>query len=249
MTLISRLTGTACAAVLIVAGAFPAAAAAPPKRRAVSPNPAPAGPTGQIVGTIKDATNGVPAEGARVTYAGQTITAANNGVFVLTVPVGTPIGISIDHPAFQPFTQTITAQAGGRYDFALTEKPSVTIHLKSGAVHAVDIGTAQFAYAPTFGSAVRSDDANLCRANGDSFTPNKTAFARILGPVTSSTVAPCCEFGPVTGANVEMKSGEKTTVYFKDTCSGAVAALVGRLKATGAFQYFSLTDVDEIDFP
>jgi len=48
---------------------------------------------------------------------------------------------------------------------------------------------------------------------------------------------------------VEMKSGAKLKVYFKDTCDGSEADFVGREKANGQYQYFRFTDIEEIDFP
>ena len=50
-------------------------------------------------------------------------------------------------------------------------------------------------------------------------------------------------------ANAEMKSGEKTQVYFKDSCFGNEVDFVGRERSTGQFMYFNFANVAEIDFP
>jgi hypothetical protein len=121
--------------------------------------------------------------------------------------------------------------------------------MKTGETHVVDIGTAQFAYAAVFASPVRSDTGNFCKEDGTEFTPAKTDFARIVGPAVLETASQCCQFGKVASANVEMKSGAKLKVYFKDTCDGSEADFVGREKSTGQYPYFRFADIAEIDFP
>jgi len=64
-----------------------------------------------------------------------------------------------------------------------------------------------------------------------------------------ATATQCCPSGNVMSANVEMKTGDKFKVYFKDSCGGAEVDFVGREKATGLYQYFRFTDIAEIDFP
>jgi hypothetical protein len=243
MTLVSRISVCGLAALM----ALPAAAQTT-RRRAVSPT-GQTGPTAQVVITVKDASNGVAAENAVVTYSTQTVNANANGQLAITLPAGKPSIISIVHPAFEPSTQTITAQTGGRYDVALTEKPSVTIKTKTNETHIVDIGTAQFAYNVTFSGYVRTDNGNFCKDDGTDFAPLKTEFTRIVGPATPVTAAACCTFGPIMSANVEMKSGAKLVVYFKDSCFGNEIDFVGREKDTGKYTYFRFTDINEIDFP
>lgn len=246
MTLVPRISGTVLTIALAALVAMPGAAQT--RRRAVNPNPSPAGATGPINGIVVDESNDVPVEAAVVTAGGRTATTGTNGRFTITIPVGTPATIAISHPAFAAFSQSITAQSGGTYTFKLTERPSVTIKLNNGDTHVVDIGTAQFAYQVGFGSAVRSDNANLCR-NNEAFTPNKSEFSKILGPTTSTTIPACCQFGPLLGATVQLKSGASETMYFKDSCAGIDVSFVGREKANAKYTYFRFADIAEIDFP
>jgi hypothetical protein len=246
MTLVSRTTRAFYLLALAALVTMPAGAQN--RHRAVSPT-GQTGPTTQITGTVKDATNGLLVESAAVTSNGQTLTTNGNGQFVMTLPVGKVSTISIEHPSFNSFTQSITVQSGGKYDFALVEKGSVTIKTKTNETHIVDIGTAQFAYAITFSGYVRSDNGNFCKEDGSDFTPAKTEFSRVLGPAVPLSAPQCCQFGTVMSANVEMKSGAKLAVYFKDSCTGNEVDFVGREKATGHYQYFNFTNIAEIDFP
>jgi len=243
MTLVSRIS----LCILIALAAIPAMAQTS-RRRAVSPANG-LGPTTKIVFTVKDASNGLAVAAATITYAGQSQTTNANGQASLNLPIGKPAVVSVDHPAFAPFTQTITAQVNGTFDLNLTEKASVTIKTKTNETHVVDIGTAQFANAALFSNPVRSDKANFCKEDGTDFAPDKTEFTRILGPAVPESAAQCCQFGSVMSANVEMKSGAHLKVYFKDSCSGNEVDFVGREKATGQYTYFRFTDINEIDFP
>jgi len=242
MTFVSRIS----LCILIALAAIPAMAQA--RHRAVSPT-AGSGPTTRALFTVKDGSNGVPVVTATVSYAGQTQITNGSGQAALNLPIGKPAVVAVQHAAFEPFLQTITAQANGTYDLNLTEKASVTIKTKTSETHIVDIGTAQFANAAVFSNPVRADNANFCKEDGTDFTPNKTEFARILGPAVPENASQCCQFGSVMSANVEMKSGAKLKVYFKDSCSGNEVDFVGREKATGVYQYFRFTDIAEIDFP
>jgi hypothetical protein len=243
MTLITRISACALAALM----AIPAVAQTN-RRRAVSPT-GQTGATTKIIITARDKDNGVPVETATVTFGGQTVKTNTSGQAALTLPVGKASTISLEHPAFLPFSQTITAQVGGQFDLSLTSRPSVTIKLKNLETHIVDLGTAQFSYAPAFSSNINSDKGNFCKEDGSDFAPDKTEFSRIVGPATPANKPQCCQFGSVLSANAEMKTGEKFIVYFKDNCSGNDVFFVGREKSSGHFQYFRFTDITEVDFP
>jgi hypothetical protein len=243
MTLVSRIS----ASILIVLAAI-SLSAQTTRRRAVSPASG-TGPQTKVVITVKDASNGLAVAGATVTYSNQSQLTSGTGQAQLNLPLGKPATISVSHVAFAPFSQSITAQAGGTYEVSITGMASVTITTKTNETHIIDIGTAQFANAALFSNPSRSDTGNFCKDDGTDFTPDKTEFARIIGPGVLESAPQCCEFGKVISANVEMKSGAKLKVYFKDSCSGNEVDFVGREKATGQYQYFRFTDIAEIDFP
>ncbi|HEX3578044.1 MAG TPA: hypothetical protein VHY33_05720, partial [Thermoanaerobaculia bacterium] len=219
MTLVSRIL-----CILLAVAAIPVMAQTT-RRRAVSPASG-NGQTTKAIFTVKDASNGVVVAGATVSYGGQSQLTNANGQASLTLPIGVPVGVSVSHPAFAPFSQTITVATNGTYDLNLTGKPSVTIKMKTGEPHIVDIGTAQFAYAAIFTSPARADNGNFCKEDGTDFTPAKTDFTRIVGPTVLETAPQCCQFGKAASVNVEMKSGAKLKVYFKDTCDGSEADFV-----------------------
>jgi len=248
MTRVSRFTGSTCVLAIgvLIASSACAAQTSQSRRRAVAPPVA--GPAIPVTGVVKDASNGLPVQLATAAYGEQTAHTNANGEFTLNLPTGSPVTVSIQHPGFLPFNKAVTAQAGVKSQFALTGLPSVTVKTTTGTTYIVDIGTAQFAYAMPFSSYVPTDNANFCKPDGSEFTPNKSEFRKIVGPATPTTLAACCE-GSLLTANVEMKSGTTTPVFFKDSCHGTEVDFYGREKSTGTYRFVKFSDIAEIDFP
>ena len=87
----------------------------------------------------------------------------------------------------------------------LVRSKTVTIKLKNDTTaRVVDIGTAQFSYAPAFSSNINTDKANFCKEDGSDFAPDKTEFTRMVGPATPANAPQCCQFGSVLSANAEI---------------------------------------------
>lgn len=248
MTHVSRLTGSTCVLAIgvLIASSACAAQSSQSRRRAVAPPVA--GPAIPVIGVVKDASNGLPVQLATASYGEQSAHTNANGEFTLNLPTGSPVTVSIQHPGFLPLSKAVTAQSVTKVDFAITGLPSVTIKTTAGTTYIIDIGTAQFAYAMPFSSYVPTDNANFCKPDGSEFTPSKTEFRKIVGPATPAELATCCE-GSLLTANVEMKSGTATPVFFKDSCHGTEVDFYGREKSTGTYRFLKFTDIAEIDFP
>lgn len=231
--------------VLLVLG-FPLQAAAQ-RVHPVSPLP-----TVTVTGVVHDAT-GKPVGGAIVS-SGSSFSNRNgtapDGKYSLTLPVNRPTTILVEDFAYESQTLNFTPTTGATLDITLTRpRPALTVKATSGETHELDLGTSQFAYLVPFSGYTRSDTANFCKPDGSPFAPSKTEIARIVGPGTSVTFAPCCSKGPTVSINVEMKSGEKTTAYFNDACIGNEVDFIGRDRNSGLWQYLRFTDIAEIDFP
>ena len=90
---------------------------------------------------------------------------------------------------------------------------------------------------------------NFCKDDGTSITPDKHTIKRVIGPAVSVDNSTCCKIGPIFKAQLEMKTGEKFTVYFNDSCFGNEVDFLGREKSSGNYQYFKFADIAEVDFP
>jgi hypothetical protein len=248
MTQGSRLTSSTCLLAIGVLLASSACAQTTQSRKHAAAPPV-SGPLTSVVGVVKDASTGLLIQQAIASYGDQTTNSNGNGEFVLKLPAGAPVTVTVQNPAFQPLQQTVTAQSGGRYNFALTSLPSVTIKMKTNETHIVDIGTAKFETFLQFGGGVASDTGNFCKEDGSEFKPAKTDISRIIGPAVPVSGTSCCQGASVMSANLEMKSGAKLLVYFKDSCTGNSVAFVGREKSTGTYLSFLFSDIAEVDFP
>lgn len=234
-----------CAAVLLAA-ASPLLAAGQ-KEHAVKP-----GANVMISGVVLDASTNRPVAGAVVHsgtfYSNRNGTAAD-GKYSIVLPGGRPTTLTVEDFAYETITQNVVPVDGGVLDLRLTtSRPTATIKLTNDEVHVVDVGTSQFGYLIVFSGYARADNANFCKPDGSQFLPSKTDIAKIIGPATPVTFSACCTRGPVMTVTVEMKSGERTEVYFVDSCFGNEVDFIGRERSTGQYLYLNFTRIAEIDF-
>lgn len=249
MTLVSRLPRVvAVAALLLIAAVAAPLAAATSKRHIDRPLP-----LVTVTGTVIDASSGKPVQGVIVANGVVFSVTDSSGNYSLSLPLGRPTLLTATYFAFKPSTITVTPQstpsAGAGFNFSLTPNPSITVKTTAGETVSLDYDTSKFAYIIVFIGYVKDDNANFCLPDGTSWAPNKSEFNKVVGPSQDVNFSPCCTKGPVTTANVEMKSGLKTAVYFNDSCFGNEVDFLGRERSTGNFRYFAFKDIAEIDFP
>lgn len=220
------------------------ASAATTKRHLIAPLP-----EVTISGVVTDATTGARVKNVVISNGVVTSTTDDLGAWTLKLPQGRPTLLTATYFAYRTQTQTVTPTAGGHVDFALSSNPIITVKLTSGESVDFDYDSAKFAYLTVFIGYVKDDNANFCRPNGETWAPNKSEFRKVTGPSTNVNFSPCCTLGPITTANVEMKTGEKTAVYFNDSCFGNEVDFLGRERSSGTFRYYAFKDIAEIDFP
>jgi len=204
-----------------------------------------------ITGVVRDA-NGAPVAGA-IVHSGVFFSYRNgsapDGKYSLTLPGGRPTVLTVDDFAYEPVTVTITPTKDAAIDFTVTQsRPTVTVKLANGETHVLDRGTSKFAYYIVLAGYARFDHANLCKPDGSAFAPHKSEIAKIMGPFTLANFSPCCTRGPLVTANIELKSGEKSQVYFNESCFGSELDFLGRERSTGLYNFFKFDDIAEIDF-
>jgi len=251
--ILSRLIRrSAVAAAAIIVAMLPLAAQTT-RHRAVAP---PSSVVVTLTGFIRDATNGQPLALAQVSAEGlKSVATDTRGVYSIKITKGRNVAVTADQFAYNPQTTSVFGAEGAHADFSLTPKPVVTVKLTAPQgdpakdTYILDIDTAQFAYLIPFSGYVRSDVGNFCKDDGTSITPDKHTISRVVGPAVSVNNSTCCKIGPIFKAQLEMKTGEKFTVYFNDSCFGNEVDFLGREKSSGAYQYFKFADIAEVDFP
>jgi hypothetical protein len=202
-----------------------------------------------ITGTVTDSSSGHPVQRVVVANGVTTATTDAAGHYSLTLPANRPTLVTANYFAFKPSTKTVTPSSGLVVDFSLAPNPSITLKTTTGDTIDFDYDSSKFAYLIVFIGYVKDDNANFCKPDGSKWAPNKSEFSKIIGPGTMVSFSPCCTLGPIVTVNVEMKSGEKTAVYFVDSCFGDDVDFLGRDRSTGDFRYVAFKDIAEIDFP
>ena len=204
-----------------------------------------------ISGVVRDA-NGNPVAGA-IVHSGSFYSYRNgtapDGKYSLTLPGDRATLITVEDFAYETTTVTITPTKDAKVDLMVsTPRPTVTVKLTSGETRVLDLGTSQFGYYIPLSGYARTNNANFCKPDGTAFAPAKTEIAQIIGPATPVNFSACCTRGPVMTVNVELKSGEKTAVYFNDSCFGSEVDFIGRERSSGQYQYINFANIAQIDF-
>jgi Carboxypeptidase regulatory-like domain len=243
MILVSPRFHVAAVLCLVAATAAPLGAATS-KRHLITPLP-----QVTVTGTVTDAVTNKPVKGVQIANGVVFSLTDDAGLYSIKLPAGRPTLLTATYFAYKPLTRTVTPSDGATFDFALASNPSIFVKTKAGETVDLDYDSSKFAYIVVFSGYVMDDSANLCKPDGSAWGPNKSEFNKIVGPATDVNFSPCCTRGPVTTVNVEMKTGEKTAVYFNDSCFGNEEDFLGRERSTGNFRYFSFKDITEIDFP
>ncbi len=239
-----RLRAVALLTLVFLTAIPLAAATTTSKRHLIRPVP-----EVTVTGVVRDASNSRPVKNVIVSNGVLFATTDDSGAWTLKLPQGRPTLLTATYFAFHTQTVSLTPSAGGTLDFSLTPNPIITVKTAGGESVDLDYDTSKFAYIIVFIGYVKDDNANFCKPNGQAWAPNKSEFNKITGPATNVNFNACCTLGPVTTANVDMKSGEKTAVYFNDSCFGDEVDFLGRERSTGNFRYFAFKDIAEIDFP
>jgi hypothetical protein len=240
------------AAVFLVM--LPAASALAGRNRAVQPLP-----ETLYFGVVTDASTHKPVAGADVTSGIRTVKTDVRGAFDILIPAGRDIMLMIRRSGYDDLTVVVNAQppsvvvspaipapAG---QIQLRPRPPVTVKMASGETILLDEETVQFAYVLPFSSPAMSETANFCRPDGTPFNPGREEFLRILGPAVATTNVPCCKMGPLLGVTAELKNGEKSALFFSDSCFGYDVNLVGRERESAGFVYLKFTQIAEVVFP
>lgn len=202
-----------------------------------------------VTGTVLDSASGAPVFQAQVVNETRTVTADSQGRFSIKVPTNRNTTITAQRWGYNASSQTVKIAGTTALEFRLGPKATITLKEVDGTTHTLDYETSQFAYLIPFSGYAKYDTGNFCKSDGSKWEPGKDEFKRIIGPATSSTFSACCTLGPVMSAQVEMKNGENTRVYFNDSCFGNEVDFISRDRTTGQFVYYNFAKIAEIVFP
>jgi len=208
----------------------------------------PAGGTITLSGTITDATTGAPIPEAEVVVGDHQVVADEQGLFKFPGLLTGTATVTFQRWGYQSDTRTISLSGGSVVNVALAPKPVIILKDTHGATYRADYELSKFGYTVLFGNLGKGDAIELCKSSGEHVSVDKSTIAKITGPATSATSAPCCTLGPVLDISLTLKSGEALTAAISDSCFGD-EVFAARDRDTLQWVYLKFTDIAEIDFP
>jgi len=245
---------------LVVLSAIPAFAAdgkkrgvqKPPGNPIISPPP-PAAAEVTLDAGVRDAVTDLPVINADVfsTNPDRHARTDANGAFTMKLPAGAAVNLLISRAGYKTFTTTITTAALGTFvdRYRLTPNPTVQIRTIAGVVHQIASDTMEFGYIVPFSGFTKDRKAEMCRTDGSSLSADRDDIKRVQGPATLALNTKCCDRGPLSMVVLDMRNGEHTQGYFKDSCFGYGMLVIGLGQTTGQQIDVKLTEVAEIVFP
>jgi hypothetical protein len=216
------------------------------RRRAAAHSPV--GGTVTLTGTITDSATGAPIPEVEVVVGDKKVITDDQGAFKFPDLLAGTATVTFQRWGYHDETRSLTLVAGSVVNLSLAPKPVDIVKDTHGNTFRADYELSQFGYTVLFGNLGKGDAIELCKSGGEHVIVDKSTIAKISGPATSTTSAPCCTLGPVLNLNLTLKSGEALTGAIVDSCySDEVFA--ARDRDTRQWVYLKFTDIAEIDFP
>ena len=209
----------------------------------------PAAGTATLTGTITDEATGAGIPDVEVVVGDRRVVTDEHGLFKFPdLSTGSAM-VTFQRWGYQPVVRTIALDAGTNVNLSLAPKAVILLKDTQGLSHRADYELSHFGYVILFGGVASSDSIDLCKSNGERVVVDKSTIAKISGPATSVTSAPCCKIGPMLNINLTLKGGEAFTAAIFDSCSGGEEIFAARDRDTRQWVYLRFTDIAEIDFP
>ena len=200
-------------------------------------------------GRVVDATGGAGVVQVEVEGGNFFTRTDSAGRFSLELPAGTAITFTFKRTGYETLTEKITLTGRTDREFRLTARPTARIVTAAGVTHQVDADSVEFGWAVPFSGYRRDRSAQMCRPGGGEFKLDRDDVRRVEGPATTVTDAACCANNALTGAVFEMKSGERQTAYFLESCRSAVMEVIARDHVTYNLVFVPLRDLKEVVMP
>ncbi|HKR65944.1 MAG TPA: hypothetical protein VJZ00_19590 [Thermoanaerobaculia bacterium] len=224
------------------------------KRRAVA-HPGPAGDKVTIdllKGTVIDDVTGAPIPSMRLTIGTKSDVTGPNGTFQAKDVFGYgSIIVEATRSGYVTKTEHLTTSGNQTITLRMTPTPTVRVRKTDNSTVDVDFESLEFGYAVPFSGYTQAPFEEFCK-NGASVKIDRSEIRRITGPATVvEGGATCCPGKSVLRVNVELKSGEKTDVFFLDSCEAGITRidLIARHHTQGGLQYIPFQEISEVVFP
>lgn len=208
--------------------------------------------TATLTGTVTDATTGAPVINARVSVGNRFDNTDDAGKYELrnVTVFSTTLPVTAERTGYLAKTTTLTTGGAQTVNFTLTPTPTVQVRKTDGTTFAVDLESILFGYPVVFSGYREDESEDFCKPDGTQIVVHRSEIKQITGPAVPATSAACCPGVQTVRVNVELKTGEKTDMYFVDACNGFPNIdLKARNHVTGKTEYTPFNQISSIIFP
>jgi hypothetical protein len=243
-----KVSRTAALVLALLVGAVPLSAA---KRRAVHVSP-PAGQiNAEVSGTVLDNVSGQPVASVKVVVGSKSGTTNSQGKYSIRniQYIGSSMTVEAQRSGYVGKSVILTTGGKQVVDFRLDPLATATVKLKDGTTHQLDVDSMRFGYLSGLSDYIDDESEDFCKPDGTKVEIDRLQMKKITGPAVAAASAPCCPQSTSLRINLELKSGEKTDVFFVDSCQGYSSDIIARDHVTGKFEYISFEDITELVFP
>jgi hypothetical protein len=231
-----------------VAACFAAVPVHAAKRRSVRSPSSGDSLTATLTGVVTDA----PVIYARVSVGNRFDSTDESGKYELrnVTVFATTMPVVAERTGYVAKTTTLTTGGAQTVNFVLTPTPTVQVRKVDGTTFSVDQESILFGYPVVFSGYREDESEDFCKPDGTQIVVHRSEIKQITGPAVPATSAACCPGVQTVRVNVELKTGEKTDMYFVDACNGFPNIdFKGRNHVTGKTEYTPFNQISSIVFP
>jgi hypothetical protein len=236
------------ALLLLLIPTMPAFAAG--KRRAVAhPTNPDATIQFRITGVVLDNATSAPVVAVGVQAGERTSYTDSDGRFTIHTTGPLPLQVTFTRSGYNGSSVSLSSSGDHNLTVRLNAKPTVLVKRTNGTQLNMDLESITFGYPSVFTGYVDSPSILFCRGDGSRVTVDRSEIVRILGPATVTTQSGCCSASQLLRVNVELKNGQKSDLFFVDSCFTTSIDIIGRNHQTGQYEYIRFANITEVTFP
>lgn len=223
--------------------------AAPKRRSAAHPTNGNL-PTATVSGTVLDAVTGQPVVNAKIEAGDSfTNTTAQGSYKIANIEHHGNLTVTASRSGYTSSSQTITKGGDHTLTFRLQPTPTVTVRLTNGTTVQFDREELKFGYVILFVGFAGFEYEDFCLGDGTAVRYNTADMKRVIGPATLATPATNCCSRQLEKVRLELRNGQTSDVYFKDSCFDYTVDLAARNHTTGAYTFVKFSEIAEVIFP
>lgn len=207
--------------------------------------------TVDISGTVVDNATGQPVIGATVRAAQITRITDQEGKFSFkNLNASGTVTVEATRTGYNPGSVQVGSSGAHNVTLRLNSRPNVSLRRADDSVVQLDVDSIEFGFPLVFSGYQSAPFEDFCRPDGSIVEVDRSEIARINGPATVGSYAPCCPNAETMKINITLKNGTTSDFYFVDACNGNMnIEIIGREHTSAQKLFIPVTQIREVVFP